>query len=406
VAFTAASILAAQLDPDGRKVNRAVADRVAGTLASRSEVGGRSREVDVLIVGARIAGSILATVLGQSGWSVLVVDRSTFPSTTLSTHFFRGSGCAGALRQIDMLAEVLGTGAPPLVREYNADAVTGTHTIDPPQGPGDIGFNLSVMRITLDGMLVERARREPTVELLEGTSLRGLTFEGGRVIGGHVADGSSSTEVRARLVVGADGYGSRVASLVGAPIQEDVAPARAMYYRYLEGLIGPEGEPDGPEFSLADDELVYVFPSDAGVACIALSIDLSTYRRMHERPGAAFAERVAAHPFIAPRLEEGAWTGRLWGCGPRSSQVRVPVGPGWALVGDASMHQDPWTGLGMDNAAKQAVFLGEALDDLLAGRTSEGEALRTYHHRRDEDGLPGFRETARLGANLNAFRDA
>jgi hypothetical protein len=47
-----------------------------------------------------------------------------------------------------------------------------------------------------------------------------------------------------------------------------------MYYRYIEGLEGPAGDLDGPEFSLGDDELVYVFPSDAGLACIALSLNL------------------------------------------------------------------------------------------------------------------------------------
>jgi flavin-dependent dehydrogenase len=367
-------------------------------------VDGQDREFDVLIVGARVAGSILATFLGRGGWSVLVVDRATFPSATLSTHFFRGSGCAEALSKIGLLSDILETGAPPLVREYNADALTGTLTIDAPQDPGAIGFNLSVRRITLDGMLVERARREPTVEILEGTSLRSLMFEDGRVVGGHVSDGSSTSAVRARLVVGADGHSSRVATLADAGVQEEVPPARAMYYRYIEGLTGPEGEADGPEFSLADDELMYVFPSDAGMACVAVSVALSRYAQMRRHPDIAFMEHVMAHPFIAPRLRAGEWIGRLWGCGPRSSLVRVPAGPGWALVGDASMHQDPWAGLGMDNAAKQAMFLAEAIDDLLAGRMSESEALRTYHQRRDGDQLPGFRETAQLGANLNAFR--
>jgi flavin-dependent dehydrogenase len=50
-------------------------------------------EVDVLIVGARVAGALLAIRFGVLGWNVLVVDRSSFPSPTLSTHFFRGPGC-------------------------------------------------------------------------------------------------------------------------------------------------------------------------------------------------------------------------------------------------------------------------------------------------------------------------
>jgi len=46
-------------------------------------------DYDVVIVGARIAGSILGALLGGRGMRVLVLDRSSFPSDTLSTHFFR-----------------------------------------------------------------------------------------------------------------------------------------------------------------------------------------------------------------------------------------------------------------------------------------------------------------------------
>jgi FAD binding domain len=121
-------------------------------------------DVDVLIVGARVAGSVLAALLGQDGRHVLVIDRATFPSSTLSTHFFRGDGCVGVLQRLGVLEEVLFFGSSPLVREYNADATDGSYTVDPPQTPGEVGFNLSVRRETLDGVLVERARREPTVE--------------------------------------------------------------------------------------------------------------------------------------------------------------------------------------------------------------------------------------------------
>ncbi|MDP9300124.1 MAG: NAD(P)/FAD-dependent oxidoreductase, partial [Actinomycetota bacterium] len=329
--------------------------------------------VDVLIVGARVAGSVLAALLGQDGRQVLVIDRATFPSGTLSTHFFRGEGCVGVLRRLGVLEEVLSFGPPRLVREYNADAIDGSYTIDPPQTPGEVGFNLSVRREPLDailverarrepldGVLVERARREPTVEVREATPLRAIERDENRVLGGVIADGSGTRLIRARLVIGADGHASRVAQFVGAPLQDEIPPSRAMYYRYIEGLEGTNGDPDGPEFSLGDDELVYVFPSDGGLACVALSLNLDDYRSVRTDSDRAFQDRVAHHPFIAGRVEKAAWSGRLWACGPRPSVVKVPTGPGWALVGDASMYQDPWTGLGMDNAAMHATFLAEA----------------------------------------------
>jgi flavin-dependent dehydrogenase len=362
-----------------------------------------TEDVEVLIVGARVAGSVLAALLGQDGWRVLVIDRATFPSGTLSTHFFRGEGCVGVLQRLGVLEEVLSFGSPRLVREYNADAIDGSSTIDPPQTPGEVGFNLSVRRELLDAVLVERARREPTVEVREATALRAIERDGNRVIGGVIADGSGTQLVRARFVIGADGHTSRVAQLLGARVQEEVPPSRAMYYRYIDELEGPDGDPDGPEFSLGDDELVYVFPSDGGLACVALSLNLDDYRTVHTDANHAFEVRVAAHPFVSGRVARAAWSGRLWACGPRPSVIRVPTGPGWALVGDASMSQDPWTGLGMDNAATHATFLAESVSAVLSG-TDESVAWADFHRRRDEHAIPGFHETADFARDLNELR--
>ena len=298
----------------------------------------------MLVVGARVAGSILATLLGQAGRQVLVVDRATFPSATISTHFFRGQWCVAALDRVGVLPDVLGTGAPPLVREYNADALDGSWSIGPPQDPGSIGYCLSVRRETLDVILVDRARRESTVTVLENTSMRSLTFEGDRVVGATIVTDAGARSIRARAVVGADGHASRVAREIGAATQEIIPASRAMYYRYLQGMDGPEGTPDGPEFSAGDDDLAYVFPSDDGYACIAISYNLADYATARTRAEAMFEERINAHPFIAERAAAATRSGRLWACGPRDAVVRHPVGPGWALVGDASMLQDPWTG--------------------------------------------------------------
>jgi flavin-dependent dehydrogenase len=44
------------------------------------------KEVDAVVVGARCAGSTLALALAKRDWDVIVVDRDTFPSETVSTH--------------------------------------------------------------------------------------------------------------------------------------------------------------------------------------------------------------------------------------------------------------------------------------------------------------------------------
>jgi flavin-dependent dehydrogenase len=46
---------------------------------------------------------------------------------------------------------------------------------------------------------------------------------------------------------------------------------------------------------------------------------------------------------------------------PHDSVMRQAAGRGWALVGDSGTHQDPWSGFGMDTAARQAEALADCL---------------------------------------------
>jgi flavin-dependent dehydrogenase len=62
-------------------------------------------DYDVIIVGARVAGAILATRLGHFGYRVLLLEKGTFPSDTLSTSFFRAPALS-VFEKIGILEEV------------------------------------------------------------------------------------------------------------------------------------------------------------------------------------------------------------------------------------------------------------------------------------------------------------
>ena len=71
------------------------------------------RHYDAIVVGARCAGAPTAMLLARRGYRVLVVDRATFPSDTLSTHLVHAPGVA-ALRRWGLLDRVLESGCPPI----------------------------------------------------------------------------------------------------------------------------------------------------------------------------------------------------------------------------------------------------------------------------------------------------
>jgi flavin-dependent dehydrogenase len=140
--------------------------------------------------------------------------------------------------------------------------------------------------------------------------------------------------------------------------------------------------------------------SDAGMACIAVPVNLETFGRLRKDLYGGFDSQLARHEGFADRGRQAQPVGRLLGCGPAPSYVRVPSGPGWALVGDASIHQDPWTGLGIDMAGVHATFLLDAILDWTSGRSGERSALADYQQRRDEHALVPFRETVTLASDL------
>ncbi|HEV7949599.1 MAG TPA: FAD-dependent monooxygenase, partial [Glaciihabitans sp.] len=70
-------------------------------------------QFDVIVVGARCAGSPTAMLMSRNGYRVLVVDRANFPSDTISTHFIQPPGVA-KLKQWGLLDRLTATGCPPI----------------------------------------------------------------------------------------------------------------------------------------------------------------------------------------------------------------------------------------------------------------------------------------------------
>ena len=312
----------------------------------------------------------------------------------------------GVLARLEALDEVLDLGAPPLTREfYYSDG--GTEPVEgPPQDPGAIGYCLSVRREPLDVILVERARGTDSFDFVERANVTSLLCDEELVSRLKLGQARSA---RADVVVGADGPQTRLRRQKHlAPATEHESPPvpRALLPGTSPGLPGPgrRGARRGRVLP-ARGRAGHLFPSDSGYACVAVSVNLASFRWLRRDVGPRFAERIARHRGLAARVAAAAPEGRVLGGGPERSFVRVPWGPGWALVGDAAMHQDPWTGLGIDMAGVHATFLAEAIVDWLRGPADEPTALARYHERRNAHALELFHYTVGFARDLRTLPD-
>ncbi|MGH3937458.1 MAG: FAD-dependent oxidoreductase [Pseudonocardiaceae bacterium] len=135
---------------------------------------------DVIVVGARCAGSPTAMLLARAGYRVLVVDRATFLSATISTHLLHPPGVA-VLRRWGLLDRLTATRCPP-IHTYSFDL--GDFTITGAPGTEDNPVAYGPRRTVLDTLLVTAAS-EAGAEVREGFTISDLVVEDGRVTGRH-----------------------------------------------------------------------------------------------------------------------------------------------------------------------------------------------------------------------------
>src|SRR4051794_16061631 len=192
-----------------------------------------SKEYDAIVVGARCAGSPTAMLLARKGYRVLVVDRASFPSDTVSTHFIHAPGVA-ALRRWGLLDGVIASGCPPVERySFDFGPITIRGSARPSEGHATA---YAPRRTVLDKILVDAAR-DAGAEVREGFTVEEVIVEEGVVVGirGHGKDDQSNV-MRARVVIGADGRNSQVAKIVEPEQYNDKPMLQWSYYTYWSGL--------------------------------------------------------------------------------------------------------------------------------------------------------------------------
>ncbi len=339
---------------------------------------------DAIVIGARCSGAATALLLARKGQRVLLVDRATFPSDIPHGHLIHHGG-PRRLASWGLLDRVLGTGCPAIT------AMT-MDLGDFPLGANELAVDgvpvaCGPRRMALDRVLVEAAV-EAGAELRAGFSVEALLMDGERVTGirgGDRRGGRSGTE-RAAITIGADGRNSRVAQTVGAPESEQVPPLTCWYFSYWADVAG-----NALEIYDRHGRAMFAFPTNDDLFAVFIAwpaAELSSVRADIERQ---FLAAVDGVPALAERVRAGRRADRFYGATNLPNYLRKPYGPGWALVGDAGCHKDPYLALGICDAFRDAELLADALDDGLGGRRDITDALAGYEHRRNEATLPDYR---------------
>lgn len=336
---------------------------------------------DVVVIGGGPAGSTVATLLADTGKSVLVLERETFPRFKIGESLIPGSyEVLGRLGMLDKLRSSTFT------KKYSVQFVSGSgkasapfyfHEID----DSERSQTWQVLRSRFDQMMLDNAR-EHGAEAVEGAAVHEVLFDGDPEDPAAVATGVRATvptadggrerrDIAARAVVDATGQRAMLARRLKLK-ESDPCLRMAAMFTHFEGAARDEGIDEGTTVILhtenQDGWFWYIPLADNRVSVgVVEPLEILIKGRQGD-PQKVFDEEIARCPGLIPRLKDARQVDEVRVLNDFSYTTREVAGNGWMLVGDACGFLDPMYSSGVLLALRSGEL---AADALIAGFESD-----------------------------------
>ncbi len=330
-----------------------------------------------IVVGGGPAGAATAWALASQGLDVIVVDKARFPRDKACAEYLSPQA-SRILDAMGVLSAVEDSGAAQLsgmrVRSPDGGVIHGEFVAQ----HGFRGFRdsgLALRRRHLDPIL-QRAAKDAGASFREGNAVDSLIMVGETVCGVRVRIGTTIRELRAPLVIGADGLRSGVARRLGLAAHLPW-PRRVAFVAHYTGVrdMGAHGE-----MHVERDGYVGLADVGHGETNVAIVVPRPLAKDAAGDSAGFMTRWLARHPQLAPRFVDAVRTGPVLTTGPFASHARRGFAAGAALVGDAADFFDPFTGEGIYAALRGGEMLGAYARDAILATSPRAalDALKAY----------------------------
>jgi len=317
-------------------------------------------DYDVLIIGGGPAGAIAALELSRGGAKVLVIERTRFPRFHVGESFLpkcldliRSLGLEPALRRL------------PHMVKLGAEFGIG-NSLETTRFPFSLGLDggrnetFNIERAAFDKMLLDSAR-EAGAEVIEDSSVRSVL----RLSDGDVAINVDGRELTGRYLVDASGQAAVVGKHLGTH-KVFAHHRKVAYFGHFHNVKRLDGDEEGyPTVAICDEGWFWLIPIDPQRTSIGLVMDADAAKRVGIPAPQMLAWGIARCPLVADRTLNARCPETNHVAADFSYTCRPYAGPGYFLVGDASLFLDPIfsTGicLGMVAAEEAAKLIGKLL---------------------------------------------
>lgn len=321
------------------------------------------------MVGAGPAGAATALYAARAGLEVALIDKRTFPRDKICGDAVARKSLTH-LRELGILDRVCTTTHEPIGRAV-LSAPNGKEVAIDLSSREEPAPHMVCRREIFDHAIVEAARPHCTV--IEGAAVTDVIRANGGVTGVTIRDGSGNRDIRARVVVGADGFDSVVARRLGLYRHDSSRwfVATRGYYR------GVEVAPRTVEVHFFDETLpgfLWFFPTGDGVTNVGLGLVHLDLKRRHVKLRDVH-EAVIASPRMRERFRRAERIGEVHGWNlPTPDFSRTLAGDGFLLAGDAAGLVDPFSGEGIGNAMDSAKVGASVIAESVHARDAKNAA--------------------------------
>ena len=332
---------------------------------------------DAVIVGAGPAGAACALYARQHGLRVVVVEKSKLPRDKVCGEAITSPALA-CVRELGLDEELA------RIRQMRVNNITyfgpegDSVTVPLVRTSADApSASLICGRLLFDDVLQQAVRER--AELIDCCRVVEVITEKGRACGVSAHQGSVDVEIRAKVVVGADGARSLVARAMGIPKYAAFRSiATRTHYRQVLGLQG------ALEIHFLPEVLpgyVWVYPMRDGLTNVGLNLPLAAALEKRVRPKAALYEAIAS-PALRERFEFAEeYGGARSEVLPLANAGREVHGEGFLLVGDAAGLIHPCSSVGVANGMLSAKIAAQVLSEVCPGGDTSADNLGKYPYR-------------------------
>jgi 2-polyprenyl-6-methoxyphenol hydroxylase-like FAD-dependent oxidoreductase len=354
---------------------------------------------DVAILGAGPSGSVLASLLVEKGLNVILLDKRIGVGPSNHAVALQANSLT-ALAQIGALEDLLREG-----QKIYSLAIYDEHhrllaSVDLRELEHPYSYLLLVLPERMTMMFRDRFRKKGGI-ILEGFELDRLLSNENSTTGVRGVMSGQPMEIRAKLVVGADGPFSKIRTLSGLSYRTRTYED-AYAVAVLPGVVsGPPSRliiGKGVALGMASllGQFTYFF-------CYVSEKDFEHYRKV----GLDSLKRrlIELEPELRPPLDSLHEWNQIVFLKPIGVFMKAWTKPGLALVGDAAHAMNPSLAQGMNQSLLDAIALAGVLNECKKRDEFSTEAIRGYERLRHKQAT-FYVKQSEIGGRLLAPRNS